>query len=149
MLFRSWQALDAATTSNNVAVGASALGALTSGANNVALGFQAGDALTTGSNNLVLGYDADVSAAGVSNEITLGNTSITSFRIPGITLTFSVKYFNNGTLTVATLPAAATAGAGARAFVTDANATTFASVVAGGGANGVPVYSDGTNWRIG
>jgi hypothetical protein len=52
-------------------------------------------------------------------------------------------------LTVATLPTAATAGAGARAFVTDANATTFASVVAGGGANGVPVYSDGTNWRIG
>lgn len=54
-----------------------------------------------------------------------------------------------GQLTVATLPAAATAGAGARAFVTDANATTFASIVAGGGANGVPVYSDGTNWRIG
>jgi len=52
-------------------------------------------------------------------------------------------------LTVATLPAAATAGAGSIAFVSDANATTFASIVAGGGANGVPVYSDGTNWRIG
>jgi hypothetical protein len=51
--------------------------------------------------------------------------------------------------TVASLPAAATAGAGAKAFVTNATATTFASVVAGGGANGVPVYSDGTNWRIG
>lgn len=51
--------------------------------------------------------------------------------------------------TVASLPAAGTAGAGATAFVTNANATTFASVVAGGGANGVPVYSDGTNWRIG
>lgn len=51
--------------------------------------------------------------------------------------------------TVASLPAAGTAGAGARHFVTDANATTFASIVAGGGANGVPVYSDGTNWRIG
>jgi hypothetical protein len=50
---------------------------------------------------------------------------------------------------VASLPAAATAGAGARSFVTNATATTFASVVAGGGANGVPVYSDGTNWRIG
>lgn len=51
--------------------------------------------------------------------------------------------------TVAGLLAAATAGAGARDFVTDANATTFASVVAGGGANGVPVYSDGAAWRIG
>lgn len=48
--------------------------------------------------------------------------------------------------TVGTLP---TGVAGARAFVSDANATTFASIVAGGGANGVPVYSDGTNWRIG
>lgn len=48
--------------------------------------------------------------------------------------------------TVGTLP---TVVAGARAFVSDANATTFASIVAGGGANGVPVYSDGTNWRIG
>ena len=52
-------------------------------------------------------------------------------------------------LTVATLPAAATAGAGARAFVSDATLTTFATVPIGGGANGVPVYSDGTNWYIG
>jgi hypothetical protein len=144
-----WTALDAATTSNNTAVGASALGALTSGANNTAVGMQAGDSLTTGSNNTVIGYDADVSAAGVSDEVTIGNASVTSFRIPGLTLTFSVKYFNHGTLTVATLPTAATAGVGARAFVTDASATTFASVVAGGGLNKVPVYSDGTDWRIG
>lgn len=38
---------------------------------------------------------------------------------------------------------------GDRTFVTDANATTFRSVVAGGGANLVPVYHDGTDWRIG
>jgi len=50
---------------------------------------------------------------------------------------------------VGSLPAAATVGSGTRMFVTDANATTFASIVAGGGANIVPVYSDGTNWRIG
>lgn len=51
--------------------------------------------------------------------------------------------------TVASLPSAATAGAGGRAFVTDATATTFLSTVAGGGANAVPVVSDGTNWKIG
>jgi hypothetical protein len=51
--------------------------------------------------------------------------------------------------TVATLPSAATAGVGARSFVSNATVTTFASIVAGGGANQVPVYSDGTNWRIG
>ena len=58
-------------------------------------------------------------------------------------------FVKTATYAVAGLPAAGTAGAGARAFVTDANATTFASIVAGSGANGVPVYSDGTNWRIG
>lgn len=54
--------------------------------------------------------------------------------------------------TVAGLVAAATAGAGARAFVTDANATLTAgigAVVVGGSTNGVPVCSDGTDWRIG
>lgn len=50
--------------------------------------------------------------------------------------------------TVANLPAAATWTYG-RAMVSDATATTFNSVVAGGGANKVPVFSDGTNWRIG
>lgn len=53
------------------------------------------------------------------------------------------------TYAVAALPAAATAGAGARAFVNDANATTFNSVVAAGGANFVPVFCDGTDWKIG
>lgn len=37
----------------------------------------------------------------------------------------------------------------ARRFVTDATATTFHSVVAGGGTDIVPVFSDGTDWRIG
>ena len=63
----------------------------------------------------------------------------TSIITPYVTTTATV---------VASLPAAATAGAGARAFVTDATATTFLSTVAGGGANKVPVVSDGTNWLI-
>lgn len=50
-------------------------------------------------------------------------------------------------VTVAGLPGSPSAGQ--RAIVSDANATTFASVVAGSGANIVPVYYDGTNWRIG
>src|SRR5688572_5533677 len=52
-------------------------------------------------------------------------------------------------VTVATLPSASDLGAGATAFVTDANATTFHNTVAGGGSNKVPVVSDGTNWLIG
>lgn len=56
-----------------------------------------------------------------------------------------------GTSTVAGLPAAASA-ARASVFVSDSSVTAsgnFGAVVAGGGANVVPVYSDGTNWRIG
>lgn len=54
-----------------------------------------------------------------------------------------------GQFTVSQLPLASTAGAGARAFVTDATATTFNSLVAGSGSSGVPVFSDGANWRVG
>lgn len=50
-------------------------------------------------------------------------------------------------LTVATLPA--TPAQGMRCIVTDANATTFLSIVAAGGANVVPVMYNGTNWVIG
>ena len=51
--------------------------------------------------------------------------------------------------TVATLPSAVTAGVGARSFVTDASGPTFGSTVSGGGAIATPVYSDGTNWKVG
>lgn len=51
--------------------------------------------------------------------------------------------------TVSGLPSAATFGAGARAFVTDALAPVFGSAVSGGGAVGVPVYSDGSTWLVG
>ena len=68
----------------------------------------------------------------------IGQLSTASGIIPALTV-----------YTVATLPSAATSGMGARSFVSDATATTFASTVAGGGANQVPVYSDGTNWKIG
>ena len=51
--------------------------------------------------------------------------------------------------TVATLPSAVTSGKGSRSFVTDALAPTFGSTVAAGGAVATPVYSDGTNWKVG
>lgn len=51
--------------------------------------------------------------------------------------------------TVAALPTPSSTVKGANSFVTDATATTFAAIVSGGGSNAVPVYCDGTNWRIG
>lgn len=52
-------------------------------------------------------------------------------------------------IAVASLPSAATAGAGARRFVTDATSSTFNAAVTGGGSNKVPVFSDGAAWKIG
>lgn len=52
-------------------------------------------------------------------------------------------------VTVANLPLAATVGAGARAYVTNANTVTFLAVVGAGGSNSVPVVSNGTNWVVG
>jgi hypothetical protein len=50
---------------------------------------------------------------------------------------------------VSALPLAATAGVGARAFVNDATAPIFGSVVTGGGSVPVPVYSTGSAWNVG
>lgn len=53
--------------------------------------------------------------------------------------------------TVAALPAQPYRQ-GARRFVSDSSvaaASNFGNVVAGGGTSGVPVYSDGADWRIG
>tara|TARA_Y100000389_G_scaffold99924_1_gene96706 strand:- start:297 stop:899 length:603 start_codon:yes stop_codon:yes gene_type:complete len=48
------------------------------------------------------------------------------------------------------LPTAATAGAGARSMVTDADAgSTFGAVLVGAGSLTLPVFSDGTDWRVG
>ena len=51
--------------------------------------------------------------------------------------------------TVATLPSAVTSGAGTRTFVSDSSTTTFNATVAAGGTNTVPVFSNGTNWKVG
>jgi hypothetical protein len=55
-------------------------------------------------------------------------------------------------VTLTTLGTASAAGAGARAFINDSNvaaATNFGTVAVSGNTNIVPVYSDGTNWRVG
>jgi hypothetical protein len=87
--------------SQNVIIGASSAGSLTTGASNLIVGYSAGYAQTTGewntflgtesgknastgTNNISIGYDSELSSATVSDEITLGNSQITKFRIPGL-----------------------------------------------------------------
>jgi len=100
------------TGANNTALGAETLDANTTGADNVAVGYQAGDKittgtqnvtlgtgaassgtndLTTGSNNIILGYNAAASSATASNEVTVGNSSITKFRVPGLSVDWAVN----------------------------------------------------------
>lgn len=38
---------------------------------------------------------------------------------------------------------------GVRRFISDCNTTTFHAAAAGGGSNPVPVFSDGSIWRVG
>lgn len=111
-----------------------------------ALGSSADGVVQVTNNAATAGVSLDVatdSTLKVRNRANNADASITAST--GI---FS-SYIKGLSTTVASLPAAATAGSGARAFVTDANATTFLSTVASGGANKVPVVSDGTNWLIG
>jgi len=82
-------------------------------------------------------------------------TAIAGVSIPSITLGGIVIVTNNAgayvklpTMTVGQLTAAATAGQGAMAAVTDATATTVGTTPTGGGSNKVYVRSDGTNWTI-
>lgn len=76
-------------------------------------------------------------------------TTLVEFLTSAFTSLTASSYIKVTPCLVAALPSAADSGSGARAFVTDATATTFASIVSGGGANSVPCFSDGTDWRIG
>ena len=60
---------------------------------------------------------------------------------------FQTAHSTGNNALVANLPTSATTGT--RSFVIDATATTFLSIVAGGGAYKVPVVFDGTHWVIG
>ena len=62
---------------------------------------------------------------------------------------YMASWIRMAVVTVATLPAAATAGAGARMMVSDATLPVFGSAVVGGGAVTVPVYSTGAAWNVG
>lgn len=101
------------------------------------------------SSGLKCGSGAAFQFANAANPVNTADVAITRVAA-GV-----VKVSNNSTgagavvlqpVTVASLPAAATAGNGAHAHVTDALAPSSGVAVVGGGAVSCPVYSDGTNW---
>lgn len=169
-------ALPFCTGNNNTSVGSSSGAVVNTGVNNVIFGYSAAAALTTGGNNVFIGSSAAItaqtaqnciyigqaclpSAINNSNEIVIGqgitglgsNTTHIGSAATTETRLHGVVNAARAVNTVATLPAAA-ANTYARSVVADATQTLTAgigAVVAGGGANIVPVFCDGTNWRIG
>jgi len=89
-------------------------------------------------------------AAGSATRIYLGSTTnptTSEIYLNGF-VTFSTSIAQTP-IAVASLPSGANAFAGDRNFVNNALAPTFGSTVVGGGSVNVPVYYDGTNWRVG
>jgi hypothetical protein len=102
------------------------------------------------------GYGRIFTANGIStsniaaNNVSSGNVTVVYvIRTPVLYGNVYGNVISTGNSSFTQLPNANTVGAGARAFVYDATTTTFASAVIGGGANRVPVYSNGRNWLIG
>lgn len=76
-----------------------------------------------------------------NNQVVLGNAQVQETIVRGVT--------KNSVYIVDSLPDASVSGPGARAFVSDAQSVEFNSILLGGGVGTVPVFSDGTAWRVG
>jgi hypothetical protein len=97
-------------------------------------------------------YTGDLQVGNITNSLgnAVGNVgNATGFFNSIFANTYVGGTVKTGVYVTGNIPAAAAAGEGSRAFVSDATATTFASAYTGGGANKVPVYSDGSAWYIG
>ena len=105
--------------------------------------------LATGTNgttkDIIFGTNG-FTASNIFGRISHANNALELSRANAAVVATIVK---TTAVTVSQLPSAATVGAGARAFVTDANSTTFNAAAVGGGANNMPVFSNGTGWFIG
>ena len=101
-------------------------------------------ATVPGGNINTVQFNNGVQLTGTSTFTFVDSTGVLS--VPNITTTGVVK---TTATTYSGLPLAGTAGAGARAFITDANTTTFLATVIGGGSNAVPVVSNGSTWIVG
>jgi hypothetical protein len=85
---------------------------------------------------------------GLDGWVFSGTLSGDGSGLTGVTAVGSTfpTFFGNGLLTVVDLGAVS---GGSRAVVSDALAPVFGAAVVGGGAVKVPVYYDGTIWRVG
>jgi len=99
--------------------------------------------------SLSAGDQVPVYAASQGDARKFSLTTLVTFLATAFTSLRASSYIATTATTVANLPSAATAGRGARAFVSDASSTTFNASLSGGGANAVPCFSDGSAWKVG
>jgi len=86
-------------------------------------------------------FDAGGNLSAPGNISAVGNITGGNISTAGVVKT--------GVFVTGNIPTAAGVGAGARAFVTDANSGTFGNLYVGGAANAMPVWSNGTSWYVG
>ena len=103
-------------------------------------------------NNIALatvGYALAAKAGGQAGDIPAWIHPTPGYKTLTVESLTTVGVVKQTVYTVATLPSASTSGNGARSHVSDALSPTFGATVASGGAVSTPVYSDGTNWKVG
>ncbi len=100
------------------------------------------DSLSTGTAKSG-GFEFDTAAVGSSGSSQNTHASAFTIGVIGDTIVQIKK-----AQTVANLPTCNAGAQGSMAVVTDANATTFHTTAAGGGANVMKVFCDGTNWYL-
>jgi hypothetical protein len=119
---------------------------------------KANSTLSNSLNSVVYFQTANVDSLVSSGNVTCGNISTTGNIITGTGTTGNItganviaaNTFQSTVVAFSALPAATTPGL--RAFINNGNLAAvgnFGAQVAGGGANYVPVFSDGANWCIG
>ena len=103
-------------------------------------------------NNIALatvGYALSAKAGGSPGTVTAWIHPTPGYKTLTVESLTTVGVVKQTVYTVATLPSASTSGNGARSHVSDALSPTFGATVAAGGSVSTPVYSDGTNWKVG
>lgn len=97
------------------------------------------------SSNVFTAIGANVNASSYAS-----GSSVLKLRVNGNSI-FEVSntVYKSFVYTVSNLPSATSVGIGARAFVSDANQDSFLADVYSGGSNAVPIFSNGTRWKIG
>lgn len=136
---------------NNIAIGYTTGGDVTTGAGNTLVGHNVGRGLTTGGQNTIVGYNITGIPAATASCLILGAGSNTilydyNYTTPAIHTISAAVRLSKG-YTVATLPSGKPVGT--TAYVTDGTAAlAWGVTVTGGGSTPYLVWYNGTAWTV-